>query len=26
VKRLCDVFPLYAARLEAYDAALAAHA
>jgi glycine hydroxymethyltransferase len=26
VKRLCDQFPLYAARLEAYDAALAAHA
>jgi glycine hydroxymethyltransferase len=26
VKCLCDVFPLYAARLEAYDAALAAHA
>ena len=26
VKRLCDLFPLYAARLEAYDAALAAHA
>jgi glycine hydroxymethyltransferase len=26
VKRLCDQFPLYAARLEAYEAALAAHA
>jgi len=26
VSRLCDQFPLYAARLEAYDAALAAHA
>jgi len=26
VTRLCDQFPLYAARLEAYDAALAAHA
>jgi glycine hydroxymethyltransferase len=26
VKRLCDQFPLYAARLEAYDAALAAPA
>jgi glycine hydroxymethyltransferase len=26
VKRLCDQFPLYATRLEAYDAALAAHA
>jgi glycine hydroxymethyltransferase len=26
VKWLCDQFPLYAARLEAYDAALAAHA
>jgi glycine hydroxymethyltransferase len=26
VTKLCDQFPLYAARLEAYDAALAAHA
>jgi glycine hydroxymethyltransferase len=26
VSKLCDLFPLYAARLEAYDAALAAHA
>jgi glycine hydroxymethyltransferase len=26
VGKLCDQFPLYAARLEAYDAALAAHA
>jgi glycine hydroxymethyltransferase len=26
VKKLCDLFPLYAQRLEAYDAALAAHA
>src|SRR3954471_7073991 len=26
VQKLCDQFPLYAARLEAYDAALAAHA
>ncbi len=26
VTRLCDQFPLYAARLEAYEAALAAHA
>jgi glycine hydroxymethyltransferase len=26
VKKLCDQFPLYAARLEAYEAALAAHA
>jgi glycine hydroxymethyltransferase len=26
VHKLCDQFPLYAARLEAYDAALAAHA
>ncbi len=26
VKKLCDQFPLYAARLERYDAALAAHA
>jgi glycine hydroxymethyltransferase len=26
VKRLCDQFPLYATRLEGYDAALAAHA
>jgi glycine hydroxymethyltransferase len=26
VKRLCDQFPLYATRLDAYDAALAAHA